>query len=69
MTDNPKLNNSEAAQFLGVSADTLVTWRSTKRYSIPYVKVGGKVFYYIDDLRAWLDSRKVHAGEKELANV
>jgi len=61
MEHNSRLNNSEAAEFLGVSPCTLVTWRSTQRYSIPYVKVGKKVFYYLADLRAWLESRKVTA--------
>ena len=61
MTDNSRLDTSQAAQVLGVSPDTLVTWRCTKRYHVPYVKVGKKVFYYLDDLRAWLESRKVHA--------
>lgn len=59
MSDNPKLNNSQAAKVLGVSPCTLVTWRCTKRYHIPYVKVGKKVFYYLDDLLTWLESRKV----------
>jgi excisionase family DNA binding protein len=54
-----KLSNSEAAEYLGVSPNTLVTWRCTKRYAIPYVKVGRKVFYFADDLRTWLDSRRV----------
>ena len=65
MQDNARLNNSQAAEFIGVSPYTLVTWRSTQRYSIPYVKVGKKVFYYVSDLREWLESRKVHVQERK----
>jgi excisionase family DNA binding protein len=60
MTDATKLNNTEAAQYLGVAPATLVTWRCTQRYSIPYIRVGKKILYDLDDLRAWLASRKVH---------
>jgi Helix-turn-helix domain len=67
MQDNTRLSNSQAAEVLGVSPYTLVTWRCTRRYQIPYVKVGKKVFYYMDDLRAWLASRKVHAQGRELS--
>jgi predicted site-specific integrase-resolvase len=59
MRDSSRLNNSQAAEFIGVSPCTLVTWRCTGRYSIPYVKVGKKVFYYLNDLQEWLESRKV----------
>jgi len=67
MTDATKLNNAEAAQYLGVSPSTLLTWRCTRRYSIPYIKVGKKVLSDLDDLRAWLASRKVHAQERGLS--
>jgi predicted DNA-binding transcriptional regulator AlpA len=63
------LTNREAADFLGVSQGTLDVWRCERRYTIPYHKIGSKVFYDTADLLAWLQSRKVHAGEKELANV
>jgi hypothetical protein len=57
------LNNREAADFIGMQPHTLETWRAAKRYPIPYTKVGGKVFYFAEDLIEWLQSRKVHAGE------
>ena len=55
------LNNREAADFIGVQPHTLETWRTVKRYAIPYTKVGGKVYYFAEDLLAWLESRRVHA--------
>lgn len=52
------LDTNQAAEFLGgISPVTLNTWRSTKRYDLPYVKVGGRVFYRVDDLRAFVESR------------
>ena len=58
--DQPELlDQSEAAEFLGLTANTLMAWRSTKRYDLPYIKVGGLVRYDVKDLLAFLDSRKV----------
>lgn len=35
----------EAAEFLGVTVGTLQVWRTTKRYPLPYLKIGRKVMY------------------------
>jgi excisionase family DNA binding protein len=51
------LNPAAAAEFLGVSVDTLSVWRSVGRYSIPYLKVGRLVKYRRADLEMWLQSR------------
>jgi hypothetical protein len=52
------LDTNQAAEFLGgISPVTLNTWRSTKRYDLPYVKIGGRVFYRVEDLRAFVESR------------
>jgi Helix-turn-helix domain len=53
------LNNSQAADFLDVSPGTLNVWRCTKRYDLPYLRVGRKILYDINDLRAFLEARKV----------
>jgi len=54
------LSNTDAANFLGITPGTLEVWRCTKRYDLPFYKVGGKVRYNIEDLLAFLESRKVH---------
>ena len=42
--DKPRLlDTPETAEVLGVSPDTLAIWRCTKRYDLPYIKVGGSV--------------------------
>jgi len=44
------LNRPEAAKYLGVSTQTLAIWASTKRYSLPIVKIGRIVKYRLNDL-------------------
>jgi len=53
------LDNTQAAEYLGVSPTTLTTWRSTQRYDLPFVKVGGLVRYDEADLIAFIEARKV----------
>ncbi len=66
MSNHSRLTTAEAAEFLGLSAETLTTWRCTKRYEIPYLKVGKKVFYVLTDLETWLESRKVSPAAQEV---
>lgn len=54
-----RLNNKEAAHYIGVTEHTLDVWRCTKRYLIPYLKIGSRVFYRRSDLDAFLNSRIV----------
>jgi excisionase family DNA binding protein len=51
------LDEKQAAEVLTVEPGTLSVWRSTGRYTIPFVKVGRRVRYRRADLLAWLDSR------------
>lgn len=51
------LDDPAAAEFLGINPQTLAVWRSTKRYPIPYIKVGRSVRYRESDLIEWLESR------------
>ncbi|WP_442497656.1 helix-turn-helix domain-containing protein [Methylobacter sp. sgz302048] len=51
------ITSQEAAEYLGVTYKTLEVWRSTKRYHIPYIKVGRLVRYRKSDLEAFLLSR------------
>lgn len=54
---DPLLNEVEAAQILGVKPTTLQIWRCTKRYFLPYVKVGRLVRYRTSALDAFVTSR------------
>ena len=54
-------NNAEAAAYIGVTPGTLEVWRSTKRYNLPFIKVGRLVKYRKESLDAFLDARTVGA--------
>ncbi|OHC26290.1 MAG: excisionase [Pseudomonadales bacterium RIFCSPLOWO2_12_59_9] len=58
-----RFSHKTAAEYLGITENTLNVWRCTKRYPIPFIKVGARVFYWKKDLDAWLESRTVAAGE------
>jgi excisionase family DNA binding protein len=55
--NNDFLTNREAAAYLSVTAGTLSVWRTTGRYSLPYLKVGRLVRYRRSDLDEWLKTR------------
>ena len=69
MANDPKfttfLNTEEAAKFLGKAPGTLVVWRSTRRYDLPYHKIGGSVRYSMADLIAFLEAQRVEPVEAE----
>jgi len=57
-TPSPSLlDDSQATQYLTLAPGTLSVWRSTGRYTIPFIKVGRRVRYRRADLDAWLESR------------
>jgi predicted DNA-binding transcriptional regulator AlpA len=64
------LDDAESAKFLGLkNPKTLAVWRSTKRYPIPYVKLGRMVRYRKKDLQALLDSKVVLPHSLDLGNA
>ena len=58
---DPLMNEDQAARFLGVKPTTLQIWRCTKRYPLPYLKIGRLVRYRQSALVAFLASREVSA--------
>jgi len=58
-------SEAETADILGVAPGTLQVWRSTGRYDLPYVKVGGKIRYPPPGLRAFIKRRTMsHTSKK-----
>lgn len=55
------LTTTEAAALLGVERGTLEVWRATKRYGLPYIKVGRLVKYRKTDVQEFIDRRRVPA--------
>jgi len=53
----------EAAQRLGLAVATLNKWRSTRRYKLQFIKVGGRVRYTTRAVEEFLTSRTVTPGQ------
>ena len=56
------LTEDETAAAIGVKPATLVIWRCTKRYPLPYIKCGRLIRYRQDDVVAFLELRRVDPG-------
>lgn len=59
---DPLYSPETTSEYLGVTPATLAVWRCTKRYAIPYLKIGRLVKYRKSDLDAWLSSRTQNGG-------
>lgn len=59
MSSEPLRNISHTAERLGVTEGTLRTWISTRRYKLPFLKVGRLVKFRDQDIDAWLETREV----------
>lgn len=57
------ISPKELARKLGVSTQTLANWRSSGKYSIPFVKLNRKVLYSVEDVEAWLEQRTNRTGK------
>ena len=51
------MNVVQAAEYIGVQANTLNCWRCTGRYSLPFLKIGRNIRYRQSDLDLWLEAR------------
>ena len=52
--DDRLISPSMLADELDIKKGTLAVWRTTKRYQLPYFKVGRLVKYRVGDVRAFL---------------
>ena len=52
---NYLLTPDDAAKMLGVEPGTLAVWRCTRRYPLPWVKVGRCVRYRPEDVAAFIE--------------
>lgn len=65
MVDLELVDERRAAEILGVRPNTLSVWRCTRRYDLPYVKVGRTVRYRLTDLQAFIEQSTVRPGAVE----
>jgi excisionase family DNA binding protein len=59
----PLLTPEQTAKLLGLKVETLNTWRSTNRYSLPFIRVGRVIRYRVADIEQFLESRRVSNAE------
>jgi hypothetical protein len=57
--DQPLLTTQETAKMLSTTAGTLNVWRCTKRYSLPYIKIGSSVRYRRQDVVDFINARRI----------
>jgi len=57
VTQDRLLTRQEAADMLGLKAQTLAIWASNGRHDLPFIKVGRSVRYRMSDIEQWLASR------------
>jgi excisionase family DNA binding protein len=62
MTPTELLTTEETATRLGVEPKTLDKWRSTKKYPLPFVKIGAKVRYSAAAVQKFIEDRTVTPG-------
>lgn len=55
----PLLSVAEAAAMLGLKPHTLDVWACTRRYPLPFVKIGRRRMYRPADVDAFIASRTV----------
>lgn len=53
------LTPRQVAEILGVTVETLNVWRATKRYNLPYTKIGHLVRYRSQDVEAFIQERTI----------
>ena len=61
--DTKLLTKEQVSEILGIAVGTLAVWRTTKRYNLPYVKVGRYIRYRMEDVQAFIESRLQKGGE------
>lgn len=59
------LTRVEAAEYLGISENTLAIWNCTGRYNLPVVKVGRLAKYRRSDLDLFLNRRTMNGGPSD----
>lgn len=64
MSPKEKLDPHGAASYLNTSRATLARWR-VQGGGPPFIKMGGRIRYDVEDLDAWLESRRRRSTSDE----
>jgi len=57
------LTKKEVAEFLGLSIYTIDSWVSERR-EIPFIKMGRRVMFDINDVRIWIEENKIRPDDR-----
>jgi excisionase family DNA binding protein len=68
LADPELMTRPQAAELLGIRAQTLAAWASTRRYDIPFIKVGRAVRYRRADLFRWLQRRTIGPSNSQTSS-
>ena len=52
-----RMTPRDTADLIGVTVATLADWRCSGRYSLPFRKIGSKIYYSRRAVMAWLEER------------
>ncbi len=58
------LTTEQAAELLLLSPQTLVVWRCTRRYALPFIRVGRLIRYRAEDVASFIENQRVSPGGK-----
>lgn len=65
-TSPPRLlTRTEAAEYLGLAKSTLEVWACTKRYDLPFIKVGRAVRYRVADLELFIERNTIGGNDND----
>ena len=69
LLQSPLITPKNTSDILGVTTGTLQVWRSTGRYNLSYIKIGGKVMYKRTAVMAFIDAQSMdHTGKQSIAS-
>lgn len=52
------ITTEELAKIIRVKKEVIERWRYQKKFDLPYIKVGGKIRYSVDDVEKWLENNR-----------
>lgn len=64
LSEKSFLNKKELAVMLGLSVFTIDSWVSERR-EIPFVKMGKRVMFDINDIVEWIENHKIRPSSEE----
>ena len=58
LEDSKLLSAIEICDIIGITIGTLYTWRATKRFAVPCVKIGKLLKYRYEDVMKFINERE-----------